>query len=133
MKAARRADTCTLRGVILKLAREHVARLGCNLDLGLRKDQRGINDEGTACLVLPYVHIEDYLSNPEERVHLQLFQRTRSSLFYYSFRARVDQGELVIGADEWPIFLYDETKYDPKREWTGLFLGETFVHVSPPH
>ena len=44
----------------------------------------------------------------------------------------MDQGELVIGADEWPIFLYDEAEYDPKKEWIGLFLGETFVRVSPP-
>ena len=66
MKAARQADTCTLKGAILKLARRHATRLGFDLDLGLRKDQRGINNEGTACLVLPYGRIKDYLSNPEK-------------------------------------------------------------------
>lgn len=63
MKAARQADTCTLKSAILGLARDHAARLGYTLDMGLRKDQRGINNEGTACLVLPYRHIEDYFSD----------------------------------------------------------------------
>ena len=47
-----------------------------------------------------------------------------------SFRAKVDRGEIVIGADEWPVFLYDEDIINPEKEWIGLFLGETFVHVS---
>lgn len=45
----------------------------------------------------------------------------------------MDRGELVIGADKWPAFLYDEDMYNPKKEWVGLFLGETFVRVSPFH
>ena len=43
----------------------------------------------------------------------------------------MDCGEIVIEADEWPAFLYNEEKYNPKKEWIGLFLGETFVRVSP--
>jgi hypothetical protein len=66
MKAARQADTCTLKGAILGLARDHVTRLGYTLDIGLRKDQRGINSEGTACLVLPHRYTKGYFSNPEE-------------------------------------------------------------------
>lgn len=65
MKAARQADTCTLKGIILGLAREHAARLGCTLDMGLRKDQRGINDDGTACLILPQRYMGKYLSDPK--------------------------------------------------------------------
>ena len=42
----------------------------------------------------------------------------------------MDRGEIAIGADKWPAFLYDEGAYDPKKEWVGLFLGETFVRVS---
>ena len=49
----------------------------------------------------------------------------------HRFQAQVDRSEISIGADEWPMFLYDEDMYDPKKEWTGLFLGETFVHMSP--
>jgi len=43
----------------------------------------------------------------------------------------VDHGEIMIEADEWPAFLYDEEKYNPKKKWIGLFLGKTFVRVSP--
>ena len=46
------------------------------------------------------------------------------------FRAQVDRGATVIEADEWPAFLYDEDRINPKKEWVGLFLGETFVRVS---
>lgn len=66
MKAARQADTCTLKGAILGLARDQAARLDCILDVGLRKDQRGINNKGTACLFLPPKHVGDYLADPEE-------------------------------------------------------------------
>jgi hypothetical protein len=52
------------------------------------------------------------------------------SPIYDSFRAQVDRGETVVGANEWPAFLYDKTKYNPAKEWVGLFLGETFVRVS---
>ena len=65
MKAARQADTCTLKGAILGLAKEHAARIGPTLDTGLRKDQRGINNEGTGCLFLPPEQLELYLSDVE--------------------------------------------------------------------
>jgi hypothetical protein len=42
----------------------------------------------------------------------------------------VDRGDRSIGADEWPAFLYDEKAYNAKKEWVGLFLGETFVRMS---
>lgn len=68
----------------------------------------------------------------------QGFRRVRSScsllinnIFkHHRFLQNVDRGDLVIGADEWPTFLYDETQYHVNREWQGLFLGETFVRVS---
>jgi len=64
---------------------------------------------------------------------LRSFQEARFSPFYYRFRAQVDRGDIVIGADEWPTFLYNEERYDYNREWIGLFLGETFVRVSPSY
>ena len=51
-------------------------------------------------------------------------------LIHNRFRAHVDRGNVTIDANEWPAFLYDDTMYDPKQEWVGLFLGETFVRVS---
>jgi hypothetical protein len=66
MKAAQQADTSTLKSAILGLTKAHATRLGYSLDLGLRKDQRGINDSGTACLFLPRGHLDDYCFNPKE-------------------------------------------------------------------
>ncbi|KAF9642611.1 hypothetical protein BDM02DRAFT_3192953 [Thelephora ganbajun] len=48
-------------------------------------------------------------------------------LIYKLKQAKVDRGEIMIGADEWPAFLYDEEEYNKAKEWLGLFLGETFM------
>ena len=48
----------------------------------------------------------------------------------HRFQAQVDRGDIVINADKWPTFLYNEVEYDQDDEWKGLFLGETFVRVS---
>ncbi|KAF9642243.1 hypothetical protein BDM02DRAFT_3133219, partial [Thelephora ganbajun] len=109
MKAAHQADTCMLKGAILGLARAHVEQIGRPLDTRLRKEQCGIKNEGTGCLFLPPAYMDTYLSGSEE------------------FQAKVDRGEIMIGADEWPAFLYDEEEYDKAKEWLGLFLGKMFV------
>lgn len=66
MKAARQADTCTLKGTILELAKEHAGRLGQVIETGLKKERRGINDTGTGCLFLPPEYVDDYLSDTDE-------------------------------------------------------------------
>ncbi|KAF9643154.1 hypothetical protein BDM02DRAFT_3192108, partial [Thelephora ganbajun] len=76
---------------------------------GLRKEQHGIKNKGTGCLFLPPAYVDTYLSDSE------------------GFQAKVDRGEIVIEADEWPVFLYNEEEYNKTKEWLGLFLGETFV------
>jgi len=65
MRAARQADTCTLKGAILGLAKEHAERLGFTLDTRLKKDQRGINNPTTARLFLPNRYAADYHSDPQ--------------------------------------------------------------------
>jgi len=64
MRATRQADTCTLKGAILSLAKEHAEWLGFTLDTGLKKDQRGINNPVTARLFLPNRYATDYHSDP---------------------------------------------------------------------
>ena len=65
MKAAHQADTSTLKGMILSLARAHAGWLDCNLDIGLKKEQCGINNGATGCLFLPLMHIPEYLVDHE--------------------------------------------------------------------
>lgn len=60
-----------------------------------------------------------------------IFHRSKHPVLIWNrFQAHVDRGDIVINANEWPAFLYNETMYNPKKEWVGLFLGETFVRVS---
>jgi len=68
MKAACQVNTCMLKSAILGLAKEYAAWLGYTLDMALQKNQHGINNEGTACLFLPYRHIEDCFSDPDKWV-----------------------------------------------------------------
>ena len=65
MKAACQADTCMLKGAILGLAKDQAERLGQMLDVGLRKDQRGINNEGTVPLFLPPKRVDNYIADPQ--------------------------------------------------------------------
>lgn len=65
MKAARQADTCTLKGVILALAKDHAGQFSFTLDVGLNKDQRGLKDEATACLFLPEEYLDEYCESKE--------------------------------------------------------------------
>ena len=130
MKAARQADTSTLRGLILTLAHQHAKRLGYTLNTTLRKDECGLNNIGTACLFLPHHHLDEYVADPKRYAFAHILESTFSHLCP-RFRSEVDRGNIKIEADQWPAFLYDKAQYNPKKEWVGLFLGETFVRVSP--
>ena len=66
MKAARQADSSTLKNSILHYARDHATQLSHTLDISLNKEQRGIQNIGTACLFLPVKYLEDYHANPKE-------------------------------------------------------------------
>jgi hypothetical protein len=66
MKAARQADSSTLKNFILHYARDHATWLSHTLGIGLNKEQRGIQNIGTACLFLPVKYSEDYRTNPKE-------------------------------------------------------------------
>ena len=66
MEAARQADTSTLKGMILSLAKEHAGWLDYILDIGLKKEQCGINNKATGSLFLPPTYVDDYAANPEE-------------------------------------------------------------------
>jgi len=65
MRAARQADTCTLKSAILSLAKDHAEHLGYTMETRLMKDQRGINNSTMAHLFLPNEYEVDYLSDPE--------------------------------------------------------------------
>jgi hypothetical protein len=38
---------------------------------------------------------------------------------------------MIVPGDQWPIFLYAGSDYDPEDPWKGLFRGTLLVSVSP--
>lgn len=45
------------------------------------------------------------------------------------FRARVLAGEIRIASFDWPVFCYDESKFDPMNPKQGLFQGYLLLRV----
>ena len=46
-----------------------------------------------------------------------------------AFRAHVSAGDININAFSWPIFCYDESKYDPQNPKQGLLQGHFLLRV----
>jgi hypothetical protein len=41
-------------------------------------------------------------------------------------------GELVVTGDMWPLFLYEDFKYDPENPWDGLLRSALLISVREP-
>ncbi|KAH6909687.1 hypothetical protein BKA70DRAFT_1102440, partial [Coprinopsis sp. MPI-PUGE-AT-0042] len=46
-----------------------------------------------------------------------------------SVRERLRSGELVPAGDQWPIFLFQDHKYDPEDPWEGLLRGPLLINA----
>jgi hypothetical protein len=46
-----------------------------------------------------------------------------------STKAGLRSGEIAVAGDEWPIFLYDNSVYDPEHPWDGLFRNGILISV----
>jgi hypothetical protein len=38
---------------------------------------------------------------------------------------------MYVRGDQWPLFLYADEKFDPKRPWDGLLQNQILVLVRP--
>ena len=45
------------------------------------------------------------------------------------FRARVLAGEINVSGFNWPVFCYDESKYDPRKPKQGLLQGYLLLRI----
>jgi hypothetical protein len=36
---------------------------------------------------------------------------------------------MVVAGDQWPVFLYEDYRYDPEAPWTGLLRSSLLVTV----
>jgi hypothetical protein len=57
----------------------------------------------------------------------------------HRIKAKLKSGEMYVRGDQWPLFLYDNSQFDPEDPWKGLLCsnllilvchGLTFVHCT---
>ena len=48
----------------------------------------------------------------------------------FSTHTKLENGELQVAGDQWPVFLYADYTYDPEDPWNGLLHSGLLVSVS---
>jgi hypothetical protein len=48
-----------------------------------------------------------------------------------SIKEKLKSGEMYVRGDQWPLFLYADENFDPKRPWDGLLRNQILVLVRP--
>jgi len=44
-------------------------------------------------------------------------------------REQLENNEMTVAGDQWPLLLYADCKYDPEDPWDGLFRNKLLVWV----
>jgi hypothetical protein len=52
--------------------------------------------------------------------------RSRSG---YRTRGKLENGEIVVTGNDWPLFLYAGESFDEGDPWNGLFRGQILITV----
>jgi hypothetical protein len=124
VNGARADDTKSLKTVII----DWITPKGQTLEPPLRRNHkfdRGFNHHRTGALLCP-AHLD--WSN-DECVVFTLNSNACSLLTLCSVRHQLENGEIMISGNDWPIFLYAAESYDPSDPWNGLFRGYLLVMV----
>jgi hypothetical protein len=64
-----------------------------------------------------------------------LIQSTSLLLLLYAshmchrIKDKLQSGEMAVSGDQWPLFLYQEYRYDADDPWNGLFRSSILVSV----
>ena len=48
----------------------------------------------------------------------------------YSTRNKLHDGTYIVPEDQWPVFLWKDSRYDPDEPWMGLLCNHLLVKVS---
>ena len=48
----------------------------------------------------------------------------------FSVKNQLRDKTLSVKGDQWPIFVYEDHRFDPDNAWTGLFRGRLLLNVS---
>ena len=123
VSSARSDDTKGLKGAILDWIIPHGQSLhppiACNVKIDC-----SFNHEYTEALLCP---ADMDWSNPESVLY-----SFRSPMFLIHgnrVKSKLQNGEIVIVGDQWPIFLYAGYKFDPGELWKGLLRSTLLVMV----
>ena len=46
-----------------------------------------------------------------------------------SVKAQLRNGTMIVTGDQWPIFLYQDERYDSDDPWAGLLMGRLVLYV----
>ena len=44
-------------------------------------------------------------------------------------KTKLQNGEIVVSGDQWPLFVYADCHYDPEDPWNSLFRSAVLVSV----
>lgn len=64
------------------------------------------------------------LSPPDALIHPMLCTE-----IHLRVKEQLKSGQMVVPGDQWPIFLYASSMYDPNKPWDGLLRNEILVSV----
>ena len=53
--------------------------------------------------------------------------------WYCSVRSKLQNGEVLVTGNQWPIFLYADFIFDPEELWKGLLQSTILVLVTKAH
>jgi hypothetical protein len=47
-------------------------------------------------------------------------------------KAKLKSGEMYVRGDQWPLFLYDDCRFDAENPWKGLLRNQLLILVRRP-
>ena len=50
-----------------------------------------------------------------------------------SVKSKLQNGEILVTGDQWPVFLYADFTFDPEELWKGLLWSIILVSVTKAH
>lgn len=60
-------------------------------------------------------------------------KETPQLMVYDRIKDKLKSGEMLVRGDQWPIFLYAESSYDPEDPWKGLLRSSLLICASYIH
>lgn len=125
INGARSDDTKGLKGAILDMISSHDQHLHLKLARN-SKEGRGFHHECTGALLCP-AGLDWNQPESVKKIPLTSF-RPRADICL-RVKEKLASGEMMIPGDQWPVFLYVGSKYNPLDAWSGLLRSAILLSV----